>query len=108
MTLEDSSTQRKMVSRGQMHNVLCVDVLYQGSRKRVTVFSASSVGSTSSPQSSDLQLHSTVSPLASEWTEREGGEGGEVSSTTMELDEPHLPLDMVPRIGVYMDIHVWE
>ena len=105
-TLEDSSTQREMASRGQMHNVSCVDVLYQGSRKRVTVFSASSVGNTSSPQYSDLQLHSTVSPLASEWTEREGGERGEVSSTTMELDEPHLHPGMVPRIGIYMDTHV--
>ena len=104
--LEDSSIQREMVSRGQMHNVSCVEVLHEGSRKKVTVFSASSVRSTSSLQSSDSQMHTTVSPLASQWMEGEGGEEGKVSSTTMELDEPHL--SVAPRIGmcIHVDIHV--
>ena len=104
--LEDSSIQREMVSHDQMHNVSCVEVLYQGSRRKVTVFSASSVRSTSSLQSSDSQMHTTISPLASQWMEGEGGEEGEVSSTTMEVDEPHL--SVAPRIGmcIRVDIHV--
>ena len=113
VTLEEESTQSKLLSNAQMHHLMCIETLCEGSQVRHTIVSTRSRSSTSrrpivspssateptssvsqslSPAQSRVHSYSLSQPLSfslpSSQEAEEEEEGGVVSSTTADFPSP--------------------